>query len=288
MAGSAPLRQLGSELKRLRKAAGENQEGVAGRLGRNRGTIIAWENGARRPSASDLAAYLNQVNAPASVYEGLFKLHEDSGRKVGNWATYDLPSWLKPLVTFEEDAETVFCFEPSIVPGLLQTEDYARAIHLAAPHVTAPADVDLYVAARMQRQLRVVGPSPFSLTAVISEAALSFEVGGVEVLADQLQKLIHMTQRENVSIRIFPFTRGASPGGFSNFQILSFHDERLNPPIGYYDTPEGGFIVDDKRAIATMLNISRAVTEACLSLSDSINLIFRTLKELRGESVSSG
>lgn len=119
--------------------------------------------------------------------------------------------WLKPLVSFEEDAATVTIFEPTVIPGLLQTEDYARTIHIAGPYTTAPDHVDRWVAARLQRQQRLSGTAPLALHAVISEAALRLEVGGPAVITAQLQRLLDAAEADHITIQVLPSHVRAHP-----------------------------------------------------------------------------
>lgn len=128
MAGSsAPLRRFGAELRRLREAAGRTQTDVGSAIGRTHATLVNWESGKTKISKSDLACLLAELGAAASVRTGLEQLREESRQGSSQWATYGLPEWLRPLVSFEEDATALNSFEPVLVPGLLQTEEYARA-----------------------------------------------------------------------------------------------------------------------------------------------------------------
>src|SRR5882724_7862766 len=128
MAGnSAYLRRLGAELRRLREEGEFTQMGLAEVVGRAHTSILNWEHGKTKISKSDLAALLAEMKAPAKLREDLEKLRTANPPK-GWWSTYKLPRWLAPLVSFERDAVLITSFEPVILPGLLQTEDYARAI----------------------------------------------------------------------------------------------------------------------------------------------------------------
>lgn len=149
MAGSsAPLRRLGAELRRLREATGRTQGDVGAAIGRTHTTLVNWERGKTKISKSDLVCLLAELRAPVDVRKGLEQLRDESGRGAGQWVVYGLPDWLRPLVSFEEDAVAITAFEPVVVPGLLQIEEYARATHVTAPYVVAPSAVEKWVAAR--------------------------------------------------------------------------------------------------------------------------------------------
>jgi hypothetical protein len=140
---------------------------------------------------------LAELRAPLEVRKALEQLRDEAGQGAGQWVVYGLPDWLRPLVSFEEDAVTETSFQPVIIHGLLQTEEYARATHLTAPYVVAPDAVDRWVAARMQRQQRLTGPFPLRLHAVLTEAALRLEVGGPAVMTAQLERLMAATSADN-------------------------------------------------------------------------------------------
>src|SRR6266702_4752078 len=155
MAGSsAPLRRLGTELRRLRDATGRTQSNVGQAIGRTHATLVNWELGKTKISKADLVLLLSELRVPIEIRNGLAQLRDEVGYGKGHWAVYGLPDWLRALSSFEEDAVRITVFDPVIIPGLLQTEDYARTVHVAGPYQTAPADVDRWVAARMSRQQR--------------------------------------------------------------------------------------------------------------------------------------
>lgn len=280
MAGSsAPLRRLGAELRRLREVAGRTQSDVGTAIGRTHATLVNWERGKTKISKSDLVCLLAELRAPTEVRKGLEQLREESGQGAGQWAIYGLPDWLRPLVSFEEDAIAVTSFEPVIVPGLLQTEDYARAIHTAGRHKVAPQYVEKRVAARMQRQRPLTGPSPLNLHAVISEAAIRLEVGGHEVFTRQLQRLLDAARSENITIQILAATKDGYGGVASNFTVLHFAEPKTDPPLGYFDAPLGGYMVSDEGDVATMINMFDDLCQMALSEADSAEMLAAILNE---------
>ena len=120
MAGSsAPLRRLGAELRRLRDAAGRTQSDVGAAIGRTHATLVNWERGKTKISKSDLVCLLAELRAPVDMRKGLEQLREEAGHGAGQWVVYGLPDWLRPLVSFEEDAVAETTFQPVIIDGLL-------------------------------------------------------------------------------------------------------------------------------------------------------------------------
>lgn len=286
MAGSsAPLRRLGAELRRLREAAGRTQTDVGSAIGRTHATLVNWESGKTKISKSDLACLLAELGAAASVRTGLEQLRDQSRQGTSQWATYGLPEWLRPLVSFEEDATALNSYEPVLVPGLLQTEEYARAIHTAGRHKVAPEFVDKWVAARMQRQRRLTEPNPLELHVVVAEAALSLQVGGQEVLVGQLRRLVEASQAPNITIQVLAADSCGSGGIAGNFTVLHFADAKIDPPLGYFDGPLGGHMVSDEGGVVTLMNMFDDLRHMALSEADSAEILVAVLEQQHREGI---
>lgn len=279
MGSSAPLRRLGAEIRRLREEANLTQSELGAALGRTHASLVNWERGKTKISKSDLVCLLAELRAPAEVRKALEQLREEASQGHSQWAVYGLPSWLRPLLSFEEDAVEVCAFEPVVVPGLLQTEEYARATHLATPHVVARADVDRWAAARMQRQRRLSGKRPLKFRAVIAEAVLRLQVGGPAAMAGQLRRLVEAGRSRNITIRVLPASVGAHHAMASNLAVLHFADPKVDPPLGYFDGPLGGTIISDEGDVATMIKMFRDVRDLALSETDSAVLLGAILDE---------
>jgi transcriptional regulator with XRE-family HTH domain len=255
MSGSSiPLRRLGAELRRLREATGRTQGDVATAIGRTHAAVVYWEHGRRKISKSDLVCLLAELRAPLEVRKRLEELRSQVVRG-GWWTTYGLSDWLWPMVAFENDATEVVTFEPIVIPGLLQTRDYARAINHACPYMVPPDEAERWAAARVERQRRLEEPKPLRLRAVIAEAALRLAVGGTEVMADQLDRLLMASDAPNISIRVLRASAGAHASVSGNLTILRFAEPKLDPALGYVDMPFGGNLVDDEGDVAAMASM---------------------------------
>lgn len=277
---SAALRRLGAEIRRLREAAGRTQTDVGAAIGRTHTTLVNWEGGKTKISKSDLAYLLAELRAPAELRKGLEQLREQAGQGGAQWAVYGLPSWLRPVVSFEEDATQLMNFEPVVIPGLLQTEEYARAIHVAAPHFVSPADIDRWVAARMQRQQRLTSPAPLRFHTVMAEAALHLQVGGPQVMTDQLQKLLSFLDTDHVTVQVLPNTSGAQAGVASNFTLLHFANPATDPPLAAFDGPLGGYLVDDEGDVASLDALFTDLAREALPENEAADLIRGILDRL--------
>jgi transcriptional regulator with XRE-family HTH domain len=275
------MRRLGAELRRLREIAGRTQAEVGQVIGRRHTTMVNWERGKTKISKSDLVCLLGELRAPADVRRDLEQLRVEASRAKGQWAIYGLPDWLKPLVSFEEDAVSVVTFEPVVIPGLLQTEEYARTTHVEAPHVVAATVVEKWVTARMLRQQRLAGVGALTLHAIISESVLRQVVAGPRVQIAQLEKLLEADAADNIRLQVLPTTASAHVGIASNVTVLHFADPQVDPPLGYFDGPLGGYVISDEGDVTDMINMTSDLSRAALDESASSAMIATILKGIR-------
>lgn len=278
---SAPMRRLGAELRRLREASGKTQTEIGEAIGRRHTTMVNWERGKTKISKSDLVCLLAELRAPADMRRELERLRVEASQSKGQWAVYGLPDWLRPLVSFEEDAVSVATFEPVVIPGLLQTEGYARKTHIEAPYVVSADAVDRWVAARMQRQQRLEGRSALRLHAIIAESVLRQEVGGPLMQAAQLERLVAAARTKNIEIQVLPATASAHVGIASNVTVLQFADPKIDPPLGYFDGPLGGYLISDDGEVTDMINMIRDLGRAALNRAASTEMMAAILEEIR-------
>jgi hypothetical protein len=146
----------------------------------------------------------------------------------GWWHDYAdiLPAWFEEYISLEEAAARIRGYEVQFVPGLLQTEEYARAVTLLA--YSNPKEISRRVSLRMARQARLSGADPVSLGMVLDEAALMRPIGGSSVMRAQLKHLIEMSQRPNVTIQILPFKVGGHAAAGGPFSVLHFAESDLS------------------------------------------------------------
>ncbi|MDT0268168.1 helix-turn-helix transcriptional regulator [Streptomyces sp. DSM 44915] len=279
---SAQMRRLGAELRRLRELTGRTQGDLGQVLGRTHASLVNWERGKTRISKSDLAYLLAELRAPAEVRRGLEELRVAAQQTKSPWGTFGLPDWLRPIMSFEEDAVQVQTFQPVLVPGLFQTEEYARAIHQTGRHKVDPEFVERWVAARMRRQLRLNGAEPLRVHAVIPEATLRLEVGGPKVLVKQVARLHELSQLEHVTLQVLAADRHGYGGVASNFMVLHFAEPELDPPLGCFDGPLGGYMISEEGDVATLVAMFQDLSRLALSPEDSTELLAKTLADQSG------
>jgi hypothetical protein len=178
------------------------------------------------------------------------------------------PHRLKRYVELETDAVTMRSFEGELIPGLLQTEEYARHVHLVAGDLIKPADLDLLVAARMRRQARLTDETPLELFTVVSEAAFRRALGDAEIGPQQLAHVTELSRRPNVTLHVLPYSAGLHSSMSGSFAVLTF-DPGVAPPFGYQEHAIGGHVVDDRDAVSQLVDRWELLRSQALSSDES-------------------
>ncbi|MFF5498143.1 helix-turn-helix domain-containing protein [Streptomyces aquilus] len=217
-------RRLGQELRRLRELKGMTAEEVAERLLVSQSKISRLENGRRSISQRDVRDLCGVYEVEDHrIVDSLMQMAKDS-RQQGWWHSFgDIP--YSVYIGLETDAASLRVYDPQVVPGLLQTRTYAEALISGALPEAAPTDIDKRVQVRLRRQERIsAADNPLRLWAVLDEATLRREVGNKQVMIEQLEHLIEMSQLPHVTVQLIPFTMGAHPGVSGQYAILEFPD----------------------------------------------------------------
>jgi transcriptional regulator with XRE-family HTH domain len=265
-------RQLGIELQRLREQAGITRPDAAAAIGCSPARIGHIESGRNAPSKADLIVLLrNHYQADENTLATLEELRAEASKR-GWWSTYALPDWLAGYVGLETDATSVRCVELEVIPGLLQTEEYARTLYTLGRRYSAK-EVDRRVAARMQRQERLTGiNASLQLTAVISEAALQRCARDKRVSTGQLAQLVDRAQWRNVELRVLPFDLGLHDGMAGPFSLLSFPDGLLGD-AAYQEYAVGGHVIDDESIVSQLDTLFSELRSQSLGANESLALI---------------
>ena len=255
------LRRLAGELRRLREASGLTREAVCERTGINEATLYRLETGRARPQRRTLLGLLavyDVAEAERDVLLALVKADQPSGSQP-RYA--DLPEQLSAYMAFEAEAASVRNYEAAFVPGLLQTEAYARAVVRGGMPEGTDEEVEERVQARLERRALLAKPSPLRLWAIVDEAALRRIVGGPEVMQEQLGYLVQVGSLPHVTVQLIPFAAGAHPGMPGSFVVMSFPDP-ADPEIVYLDSMAGDLFaeaMDDISQFSGVFDYLRAV-----------------------------
>ncbi|MDT0343094.1 helix-turn-helix domain-containing protein [Streptomyces litchfieldiae] len=205
-------KRLGSELRRMRTAAGMSAEYAAGLLGVDRGKISNMESGVRGISEERLRTLA--VNCDVTDIKYVEALVEMALPRAGWWERYrgSLPQGLLDICETEARAARLRGANTVHVPGLLQTSEHAMAIFRAAVPALPEHEVALRLALRSERQQVIGGDDPVGYVAVIHEAALRMQFGGRDVARAQLEHLLEVSHGDNITVLVLPFAHGAFPG----------------------------------------------------------------------------
>lgn len=257
MAGTARQVHLGRELKKLRTAKGLSLDDAAAHLERSRSTVGHWESGHSRVGPNDLKALLELYDAGEELREQLLKLRREAGQR-GWWQSYKLPSFMAPFIGFESEASEIFHFELGLIPGLLQTEAYARKVHESGRLTLDDAQLQEWVEVRLKRQERLQPGNGLTLHAVVAEEALHRVVGSTAIMREQIEHLIKVSKLPTVNLQVLPFGAGAHVGAHGPMMVLRFPDPG-HADIAYSDTPLGGHVIDDLRDVAELSRLFSTV-----------------------------
>ncbi|MFB7338963.1 Scr1 family TA system antitoxin-like transcriptional regulator [Streptomyces hydrogenans] len=267
---ASPLDYYGYELRRLREEAGLSQSQLGDILFCT-GSLVGQIETARKVPTREFS---ERVDA-ALMTGGLFT------RLVGLVLKSQLPSWFRPYAEMEAKAAYLCIFQAQLIDGLLQTEEYARALMSAR----FENDLDGLVAARIERQRILEGEHPPLFWVVMSEAALRQEIGGRQVMRGQLAHLLAMQEREWVKVQILPFTVGAHAGSLGSFTLLRFQDD---PDLVYTEDFVQGHMTVDSAAFKEGSLRYDHLRAAALSVEDSSALITRVMEEHYGDQPEPG
>ncbi|MFE9022195.1 helix-turn-helix domain-containing protein [Streptomyces sp. NPDC007808] len=217
-------RRLGQELRRLRELKGMTAEEVAERLLVSQSKISRLENGRRSISQRDVRDLCGVYEVEDHrIVDSLMQMAKDS-RQQGWWHSFgDIP--YSVYIGLETDAASLRVYDPQVVPGLLQTKQYAEALIAGALPETASTEIEKRVQVRMRRQERIsTEENPLRLWTVLDEAALRRVVGNRSLMRDQLEQLVEQSQLPHVTVQVIPFDMGAHPGLNGQYAILEFPD----------------------------------------------------------------
>ena len=281
-AGPTVRRMLvGARLRRLRTELGLTREEAAQAIRASEWKIHRLENGQvgfkDRDIIDLLARY--QVTDPAEVAEFLTLARE--ANTPGWWQHYGdvLPSWFRTYVDLEQAATLIRSYEGQFVPGLLQTDDYMRAVVRGAHLEESGDEVGRRVRLRMARQILLTRQDPPRLWAVVDEAALRRPVGGREVMRGQLERLIEATKLPNVTLQILPFAIGAHAAMGSAFSILRFAAREI-PDIVYLEHLTNAVYLDRRNEVEKYLDAMELLCVDSEPPARTVELLERILHEL--------
>lgn len=262
------LAAFASQLRSWRARMGWTQVETGAKLGYSASLVSGVETMDKAPTA-DFAAHCDEAFGTPATFVTL----------QGLVAREAYPAFFAPVLPFEREAIRIHGWELGAVPGLLQTEDYARAlIRCGRPTDTSEA-IDRLVAARRERQEIVTRENAPLLWYVLDESVLRHVVGGPAVMCDQFDRLLAAADTPGVVVQVLPFEADNHAGSDGPISLYEF---AASPSVCYTECYGGGRIVEDRTEVADLMTVINLIRASALSARDSRDLIHQVRREIDG------
>lgn len=267
--------QLGRELRRLREVGEVTREAAAQELECDLSKISKIETGKLSLQAAEVRALLNLYGVAGDELDRIVALAREARRRTAS----RVPDWARTYVGLEAEAAEIKNYEAELVPGLLQTEVYTRAVTRAADPTRSPAEVERLVATRSERQARLVEANAPQLWLVLNEAVIRRQVGGPAVMAEQLGRLLELGRLPSVSLQVLPFSAGAHAAMGTSFIILRLA-EPPDAQVVYLEDLWSADYVDRPAQVAAYNSVFDRVSTAALETGKTVSLIEQVIGEM--------
>lgn len=273
-------RKLGAELRSLRTSAGFTSGEAARLVGWHQSKVSRIETGTSGVKPADVRLLLDAYGlADVQLREVLLVLagSEDNGGRHHWWHAYRgvLPPTYRDFISLESQASAMRTLETTVVPGLLQTPEYARAVTEAALEGASEERLDTLVEVRLARQDVLRADPPLELSAVLDEAVLRRQVGGPGVMTRQLERLVEAARLPQVRLQVLPFTAGAHIGVTGPFVIFSF-SRTSDLDVVVLDHLTSSLYLEWKEDLRAYSEAFHALSVHALSPEDSLDFIAGT------------
>ena len=273
---------LGGQLRKLREAAGISPDRAGYEIRASRSKISRVEHGRVSFKERDVADLLTLYGVTDEHERRRMLNLAQHANSQGWWSRYDdvMPDWFETYVGLEQATSLIRTYELQFVPGLFQTEDYARAVTVLG-HRSAPAEeIERRVGLRLQRQqiLTRRDATP-RVWAVIDESALRRPLGGLDVMRTQLAHLIQLTELPQVTLQIMPFDRGGHSAAGGSFSILRFAEPEL-PDIVYIEQLTGALYLDRLEEADHYREVMNSLSAEAETPADSARQLKSLIKEV--------
>ncbi len=269
-------RELGALLRALRLKKGLTVEQAAEQLLFSMSKLSRMETGHGVPTLRDIRDLCHLYGVTDEAERDRLVNLAVEGKRQAWWQSYDLG--YATYVGLEAEAIAISAFQSSVVHGLLQTADYARALHESAMPRFGPDRIEMQIEAMLTRQRILTAEDPPRLAVVLDEAVLHRMIGGRRVMAAQLAKLLDMSALPNVDVLVLPFDRGAHPALESNFAILELPDQA--PDVVFVEGLVGSSYLDRTDDLKRYREVFLKLQSIALDPKDTSDLLARFLHDL--------
>lgn len=278
MSPTLRLRRLAAEMRRLRESNEMTREEVSARTSINETTIYRLETArVRRPQKRTLAALLDLYGVVDPRRAELLELAVE----LPGWSQPDrseLPEAYLAYIGFEAEASSVSNYESLVVPELLQTEAYARAVITGGLPMAGEQEIERHVQARIERQRLLTRPDPLTLSAIVDEAALHRQVGGPEVMRAQLVHLMKAAHEPHVTFHVIPYSAGAHPGMSGSFVLLDLPNP-ADPDVVHIDSLAGNMFLETEAALRRYRLLFEHLRTVASSLVETAGMLAALMDE---------
>jgi transcriptional regulator with XRE-family HTH domain len=262
------VRAFGMVLRSCRNARGLSRPQLAEALGCSPQWIEKLETAQKPPSEASADDFDTFFKVPR-IFHNMWEEIDRLGRRKA------LPAWFKKWMEIEQQAHTLKHWQPLVIPGLLQTPEYAREIISRQPGITAE-QIEEQLARRLERQSILTEDDPTMLFVILDEGVLHRPIGDATTMRDQLAHLLEMAARSNVTIQILPEEAGASCGNAGAFVIASLHN---GSDAVYLESDCEGRVTAHPSDVITMSNRYAKISADALPERASLELISKVMKE---------
>ena len=271
---------LGRQLQALREKAGLTYQQAAESIYASEWTLRRIEAGKGALKPLNIKSLLVTYGiTDAREIDAFLGLARDASRP-GWWHSYSdvLPDWFKIAVGLEESASLIRSYEPQVVPGLLQTEGYVRAITAASFPSEQEEESERRVALRLARQDLLNRPAPPEYWVMLEETALRRPIGGPDVMRRQIEHLIECAARPNITIQVLPFAAGWHPAMYGMFWIYRFPDDTM-PDVVYSEGLTSAYYLNKTEETAKYTEALDRMAAQAATPDQSISILREILKE---------
>jgi transcriptional regulator with XRE-family HTH domain len=273
-------RRVGGELKRLREAAGITMDQAAECIGGDKSKVSRQENGRQNISKLEIEALLLLYGSDDPKMRTALITLAREGRRKGWWNQYSsllTPSFQERLAV-ESDAAHIGVFQPMLVPGLLQTFEYAEVVIRAAEKDSTDEQIQSFLALRMDRQKLFERDDPPQYVCILDEATLRREIGGPEVMANQLLKLVEVNNPPKLTIQVVPFGQGWNAGLHGPFTVVTYPDP-MDLDVASLDYLDGVLYLEEDDAVRRYRLAFDELRSSALPTRQSMRLISETARD---------
>lgn len=269
---------LGAQLRRLRESRRISLEDAGNAIRASHSKVSRLETGRVGFKDRDIVDLLTLYGVTEQKEREALRTLAARANSPGWWHDYSdvLPNWFEAYVGLEEAASQIRSYEVQFVPGLLQTEDYARGVMLLA--YSHPREIDRRIRLRIARQATLDRDDPPNLWVVLDEAVLRRPIGGADAMREQVRHLIDMSQRPNVTIQVMPFSAGGYPVTWGPYSVLRFAEYDL-PDVVYLEQLTSALYLDKPDVVDSYLTVMERLCIDAATPAASLKLLKAALKD---------